>query len=268
MRQIGRDDTIFSSPAFLWDSVLFNLYALMRESSSPILFSDSESAIVAQAAPGMPMWIWTADGISAGACRELLPAVRKSLIRFPASNITAKPAMYKLLILERTGPQIAPQHLIAYGCDRPVLHDVLFGSFYRPCEKDVPRVAEFLAEYEAESSAAPGSMRDLLAVAEQMIYCKELYLWKNPRGEVVSMAKIAHRGMGQARIHAVFTKPDQRNKGYAGMLVYTLCGMIRKEQLLPMLYADAENAAANKTYQKIGFANCGDLMILSLSGRK
>ena len=52
------------------------------------------------------------------------------------------------------------------------------------------------------------------------------------------------------------------------MLVYTLCGMIRKEQLLPMLYADAENAAANKTYQKIGFANCGDLMILSLSGRK
>lgn len=68
----------------------------------------------------------------------------------------------------------------------------------------------------------------------------------NPKGELASVG-------------LVFTRPEHRRKHYADNLVYQVSKMAEAEGCLPMLYTDADYAASNACYEKIGYILRGKL---------
>lgn len=62
-----------------------------------------------------------------------------------------------------------------------------------------------------------------------------------------------------AAIGEVYTLPEKRRKGFAENMVYQACLMAQKAGAVPMLYTDADYAASNACYQKVGFVQRGRL---------
>ncbi len=61
------------------------------------------------------------------------------------------------------------------------------------------------------------------------------------------------------RINTVVTDRSKRGKGYAGMLVSEMCRNEQQNENEIMLYADADNPASNRLYQRIGFEQVGQI---------
>ncbi|MBC7998540.1 MAG: GNAT family N-acetyltransferase [Leptolyngbya sp.] len=59
---------------------------------------------------------------------------------------------------------------------------------------------------------------------------------------------------GYDEVSAVCTHPDYQGKGYARALVYAVACMIRQRGNKPLLHVRADNEAAIRSYQAIGFA--------------
>ena len=95
-------------------------------------------------------------------------------------------------------------------------------------------------------------------VVDSMIASQNVFLWKD-EGEICSMAMIAHRGEHFTRINTVVTDRSKRGKGYAGMLVSEMCRNEQQNGNEIMLYADADNPASNRLYQRIGFEQVGQI---------
>lgn len=89
-----------------------------------------------------------------------------------------------------------------------------------------------------------------------MIGSHNLSLWKC-NDEVCAMAMIAHKTNEIARINSVVTLREKRGNGYAGMLISKICKALIEDNIIPMLYADADNPSSNRAYQKIGFEKVG-----------
>ena len=73
-------------------------------------------------------------------------------------------------------------------------------------------------------------------------------------GRIVSMAAAsAPSAAGDRRISDVYTRPDCRGRGYAGMVVNTLKNEILTEGCLATLNVDKKNPISNRLYASLGF---------------
>ena len=62
-----------------------------------------------------------------------------------------------------------------------------------------------------------------------------------------------------ASVNLVLTHPDHRRKHYAENLVYQITMKVIEAGFTPMLYTNADYAASNACYEKIGYALRGKL---------
>ena len=62
-----------------------------------------------------------------------------------------------------------------------------------------------------------------------------------------------------ASVNLVYTRPEFRRRHYAQNLVYQVTKQIRETGRAPMLYPDADYAASNACYEKIGYVLRGRL---------
>ena len=61
----------------------------------------------------------------------------------------------------------------------------------------------------------------------------------------------------------MYTRPEYRRKHYAQNLVYQVTMLAKNAGFTPMLYTDADYAASNACYEKIGYVLRGRLCTLS-----
>lgn len=94
--------------------------------------------------------------------------------------------------------------------------------------------------------------------AEAYINSGNMYLWKNEPGKNVASCKFAP-DENMASINLVFTRPEFRRKHYAENLVYQVTKLAMSAGYVPMLYTDANYAASNACYEKIGYVLRGKL---------
>ena len=62
-----------------------------------------------------------------------------------------------------------------------------------------------------------------------------------------------------ASLNLVYTRPAFRRKHYAENLVYQVTKLAMDGGYVPMLYTDADYAASNACYEKIGYVLRGKL---------
>ncbi|MBM2616066.1 GNAT family N-acetyltransferase [Actinoplanes sp. LDG1-06] len=79
------------------------------------------------------------------------------------------------------------------------------------------------------------------------------YLGIRHEGRLVAMAGERFRMPGWTEVSAVCTDPDFRGQGYAARLTMAVAAGILERGDLPFLHVAAENAAAIRLYERLGF---------------
>lgn len=99
----------------------------------------------------------------------------------------------------------------------------------------------------------------------------DCFLWE-VEGEVVALARVAHRGSCPAgrfaRINAVVTARAHRCRGYARMLVREISRECLEQGWTPMLYTDARSPASNRSYAGAGFVRQGEIAEYAFAGEE
>lgn len=112
------------------------------------------------------------------------------------------------------------------------------------------------ATYEMQHREFPLDM--CKARVEEMIAAGQQFVWVDEDGEIAALTSYRVDGCFGG-VGGVYTLPGHRRRGYAMNLVHGVTERVLERGLTPMLYTDADYAASNACYQKIGYRQVGSL---------
>ena len=254
-KRIDKDNEVFKSPEFQKDKYKFSLILQKLDSDEVELYSDEKNYVLCRSGLNFPTWIWTKDNFDKNLVKEIEEAIE--LYRLDNdTRFTAKRELYNLLIEDKYEG----------------LGDYFFEMGYLCCSKTVePKKVdgyiakatlddeEVLTRFNYKESKEISDVRDLRYEEAKESFYKRLergtyYVWKNANNEVVAQAyyKLIDDG---AKIAGVYTKEDERCKGYAANLIYHLTNEILANGYKAFLYTDYNYIASNKSYKNVGYVD-------------
>ena len=230
------------------DRVLRNECRLIR--------TDHERLILCHSGPTYPVWIWTPDGIPDEEKEAAWNLAAEVCPLEEGTHIIMKYELadYFMARAKEKGMNVGyHMEMMAYECPEPKAPEVpADGRMYECTAEDAEEAAEFIAGfYTGINEEAPPQERRL-AKAQEFIDNHAFFLWKTAEGKPVGCCyyKI-NQGLGS--LGGVYTVPEYRRKHYAQHLVYGVTKRISDMGYTPMLYTDANYAASNACYRKIGY---------------
>ena len=150
-------------------------------------------------------------------------------------------------------------NMFAYDCPNPIRPgEIAKGEIYRCKMNDKEKLADFVEMFHEETGVGQMDRKGCLEYAEIKINEGRTFFWKDLQGNYVASCSYNLKGE-LASVGLVFTRPEHRRKHYAENLVYQVSKMAEGEGYLPMLYTDADYAASNACYEKIGYVLRGKL---------
>lgn len=124
---------------------------------------------------------------------------------------------------------------------------------------DHPLMAQWMDAFSQEALREPADLDKSNKSAERFIADKQLYIW-DCNGPV-SIAKTTRPMRNGITVTAVYTPPEQRNKGYSTSCVASLTKQLLSERYsFCSLFADQANPTSNSIYAKIGYVPLGDAL--------
>jgi len=205
------------------------------------------------------------SGMPAQAAAEL---AAKTLAGRPISGVTAHAdaaAAFSAAWAEHTGGTVKP-HL------RSRLYRLAEIAGPDPLPDGAPRVAgdgdaALLTDWfeafsvEVHEMAVPDHAA---AVRERLSY-GGLTLWE-VRGEPVCVVGLTRQVAGMVRVGPVYTPPRQRGRGYASAATAEVSrSALAAGAQEVLLYTDLENPVSNSIYQRIGYREVEDRVVLAFS---
>lgn len=244
------------------DKILFNLFYRILEGENAFWVTDEESYIIGQTNERLAMWIWIKENASEDVLAEIEKVVEERLELNPKLNLVAEEAIIRPII-DRISEHkkidcssMIP--MVIYRCDKVTNPKKAGGYAIFSDERHKSVLKKFITGMVWDLEKRPMYEDEAEGFARDVAGSKDLYLWED-NGQAVSMAMIAHRAEGFARINTVYTDSIMRGKGYAGMLVSEVTQKILNEGRIPMLYTEQDNVCSNATYRRIGYTVCGKL---------
>ena len=120
-------------------------------------------------------------------------------------------------------------------------------------------MAQWIDAFSQEALGEPADLDKAKKSAERFIADKQLYIW-DCNGPV-SIAKTTRPMRKGISVTAVYTPPEQRNKGYSTSCVASLTKKLLSERYsFCSLFADQANPTSNSIYAKIGYVPLGDAL--------
>ena len=239
----------------------FVLKRIMGEECK-LLLSDHERLIICFTGHPFPVWVWTPDDASYEEMERAYQIVKEKALlsgeyRFNVKYSLAEHFMKKAA--EEGKKMVISTNLYAYDCLAPVEPETKAGGgIYRCGNEDLEELVSFLEMFHRETGLDQKDVRGYLEDAEAFIDSGNMYFWKDDKGNNVASCKYDTDG-GMASINLVFTRREFRRKHYAENLVYQVTMTAKAEGHIPMLYTDADYAASNACYEKIGYVLRGKL---------
>jgi RimJ/RimL family protein N-acetyltransferase len=112
---------------------------------------------------------------------------------------------------------------------------------------------------EAEAPGVTGDQKDVVAAR---IAAEEVFLWVVD-DEPVAMAAISPAVGGVARVNLVYTPPERRGRGFGSAVsAGVTAAALERGVDICMLYADVANPASNAVYQRIGYREHSESVVL------
>ena len=230
--------------------------------------SDHKTLVICYTGSPYPVWVWTEDDAGPATMERAYRLLDgQGLIR-PGQHFNVKYALAKFLTdrAARDGKRLfISTNLFAYDCPDPIKPRVKAeGSLHRCEEADLNELASFIGMMADELDSDKKSPAEYLEDAKKFISAGNTYFWKTPDGTNAASCKFNING-NLASLALVYTRPEHRRKHYAENLVYLVTLKAKEACCLPMLYTDADYAASNACYTKIGYTLKGKLCTLEVS---
>ena len=120
-------------------------------------------------------------------------------------------------------------------------------------------MAQWVDAFSQEALGEPADLDKAKESAARFIADRQLYIW-DCNGPV-SIAKTTRPMRNGITVTAVYTPPEQRNKGYSTSCVASLTKKLLSERYsFCSLFADQANPTSNSIYAKIGYVPLGDAL--------
>ncbi len=244
------------------DPYTFEVLSRILRGPCDLVLTDHARFILCHSSASYPVWIWTPDGASEQEKARAWEIAREArpLGKGSRYNLKYELAEYFIGRAKREGffAGIA-MNLLAYDCPAPVSPShPADGGLYACGEQDLEEAAEMIRQFYPAIGVDPAGEEAILQKAKDHIARRAFFLWKNGEGKTAACCSYKPDG-ALACLGSVFTLPVFRRRHYAENLVYQVTCYVREKGFQPMLYTDADYAASNACYEKIGYVCRGKL---------
>ena len=244
------------------DKYTFAVLSKILNHSCRLMQTDHERLIVCHSADPFPVWVWTPDSPSL----EEKERAWQTVMQFcPLSdgyryNLKYDLADFFLSKAKEQGIQAAvTMNLLAYDCPEPLAPKHTADGYLHLCTPDdLEEAADFIRLFHEETGIDQGSDAKNLSHARTLIEDRHLFFWKSPDNRAAASCSYTPTGDVTA-LSTVYTAPAYRRRHYAENLVYQVTKIVEHTGVTPMLYTDADYAASNACYEKIGYMLKGKL---------
>ena len=248
----------------LFEKDKYTFFVLRKIIDKPceLLLSDHKKLIVCYSGNPYPVWIWTADNVSAEEMDMAYSLVAESGLLDGKHNFIVKYQLAEHFIEKAAregGSMSITKNMFAYNCLNPIKPEITADGGIHLCNSDdVEELTELLAMFHEETGVDRNSTDGYRRNAENDIKDGNIYFWKNKNGYSVASCKFTPNG-DMASVNRVFTRPNHRRKHYAENLVFQVTMKAKEAGYIPMLYTDADYEASNACYEKIGYVLRGKI---------
>lgn len=209
-----------------------------------------------------PVWIWTPDDATEAEMEKAYRLASGHALLDGACRFNLKYGLAAFFIKRAAaeGKKLSvSMNMLAYGCPAPVEPELAAdGAIHRCGPADLDELVDFIELFQKETGIDQNDRAGYRKDAEAFIRAGNTFFWENAQGRHTASCKFSPNG-NMAAINLVFTRPEFRRKHYAQNLVYQVTKLARGAGYIPMLYTDADYAASNACYEKIGYVLRGRL---------
>ena len=248
------------------DKYTFSVLSRLIGGDYQLLLSDHEKLIVCFTGQPFPVWVWTPDNAPADEMERAYETVKNEGLmdgdhRY---NLKYELAEYFIKRAERDGLSLSvATNMFAYDCLSPVKPSGnVDGELHKCTSDDIDVLVDFFDMFHNAVGIDKESREQYRINAGDGVKNGSLYLWRNSKGEFVASCSW-HPVHDMASIGLVYTREEYRRKHYAEHLVYEVTMIAKNEGFIPMLYTDADYAASNACYEKIGYVMRGKLCTIN-----
>lgn len=248
----------------LLDRDRYTFFVLNRiiDGKCKYLSSDHERLIICHSDDPFPVWIWTPDKADEKDMERAYLTAREGSFLDGDHRINMKYELagYFMDRAAKDGGKLGiSMNMFAYDCREPIVpHKQADGELYRCEMEDLDEVTEFIEMFHSELDLDRKDTESYREDAKTYIETGNMYLWKTESGLSAASCKYGYKD-ALASLNLVYTRPEYRRKHYAENLVYGVTMKAKEAGFLPMLYTDADYAASNACYEKIGYVLRGKL---------
>ena len=251
------------------DKYTFAMLSRLLNDSCRLTLTDHERLIICHSAEPYPVWILTTNDIT---LEEKEQAWQTSAQACPMTdgyryNLKYDLAVFFLTKAKEQGIDAAiTMNLFAYDCPNPLAPEHTAAGHIHPCTPDdLEEAADIIKRFHEEVGIDQSNDDETLAKAEKLIKENHFFFWKDDFNRTVASCSYTPNG-DLAALSSVYTFPAHRRKHYAENLVYQVTRIVESTGAVPMLYTDADYAASNACYEKLGFGSNG--IICQISARQ
>ena len=246
------------------DKYTFFILSRIMTRDCELLLSDHSRMIICYSQSPFPVWIWTIDGATEDEMENAYKLANQHgfLDGNHGINMKYELAEYFMKRAACDGKKLSIlKNMFAYDCLNPVALEKVTptdGEIYHCTEKDLEILTDFKEVFHTELQLDLTDREGYRKSAKALIEDGHTYLWKNAEGTFVASCDFRVTG-NMASLGLVFTRKDFRRKHYAENLVYQVTKIAASSGYIPMLYTDADYAASNACYVKLGYVLQGKL---------
>ncbi len=254
----------------LLDNDKYTFFVMRRviDGKCRLLLTDHTELMLCYTESPYPVWIWTPDNASDWIMENAYRLAEEHSLLQSGQRFNVKYDLAEHFVKRaaESGRKITiSTNMLAYDCPEPVKPDAQAdGSIYSCTDKDTDELAEIISLFHKEIGADEEDMSAYRERAKDFISAGNMFFWKNSDGITAASCKYTPLD-DMASVNLVYTRPEHRRKRYAENLVYKVTELAAQAGFTPMLYTDADYAASNACYRKIGYIQRGKLCTLTVS---
>lgn len=261
------NENIVDINMFHKDKLIFVVLEGIVNNKCRRVITDHRSFIICHSQDPYPIWIWAEDNITEDILFEIWECVKKEFLFHKDYKIISKYFVIDYFIKKS---KAEGKHLLeiflnmcTLECHEPITPTKSTNGTMGIADiDDLNDAAEYLYQFKQETGIDMETREQCLQKAKNLIEQEKLYFWKNKEGKNVAMCSFGvENGIG--KLTHVYTKKEERRKGYAINLVYEVTCIIKEIGSLPVLYTDLDYKASNECYKKIGYIEVGKLCMAS-----
>ena len=244
------------------DKYTFFVLGRIMEGECELLLTDHERLIICFTKNPYPVWIWTPDGVTDEEKVKAYELIKENGLLTEGHTFNLKYDLADYFVRSSSEDAMAlsiKTNMFAYDCPNPVEpHVRADGKLHRCVAEDINELVEFMDLFHRETGVDQDSLEAYRLKAEVAIRNGRHFFWENAEGRNVAVCNLGPNG-DLAGVGLVYTRKEYRRKHYAENLVYHVTQMAKDAGYMPMLYTDADYAASNACYEKIGYVLKGKL---------